>query len=88
MAAITQRIEVCDVCKNIERPVTHYRLAPEGGRLRKLALCEEHMQPLTSLISVLNLWTGPSRRNSRQVTMEQIEVVKKRQSRRPAAKKA
>lgn len=87
MAAITQRIEVCDVCKDIERPVTHYRLAPEGGRLRKLALCEEHGLPLTTLVSELHLWTGPARRSSRQVTMEQIEVVKKRQARKTTASK-
>lgn len=80
MAAITQRIEVCDVCKDIERPVRHYRLAPEGGRLRKLALCEEHEAPLAVMVSELKLWTG-NRRSSRQVTMEQIEEVKKRQRR-------
>lgn len=84
MAAITQRIEVCDVCKEIDRPIKHYRLAPEGGRLRTLALCEEHRNPVELLISSVALWTG-SRRSSRQVTMEQIEEVKKRRSTKKSA---
>ena len=85
MARISQIIEVCDVCGAVDKPVTHYRLAPDGGRLRKLALCEDHDTHLRELVKTLSLWsTG---RSSRQVTMEQIEEVKKRQ-RRPAGKKA
>lgn len=84
MVAITQRVEVCDICRDVNRPVKHFRLAPESGRLRKLALCDEHSEPIKGLVEALSLWSEGSRR-SRQVTMEQIEQVKKTQKR--AAKK-
>lgn len=77
MASITTKVEVCDVCRDIERPVRHFRLAPDSGRLRTLALCSEHSEPLDALVLTLNLWTGRGR-PSKQVTMEQIEVVKRR----------
>lgn len=88
MVAITQRVEVCDVCRKIDRPVRHFRVAPEGGRLRKVALCEEHSEPIFSLVAQLKLWAEAPRRSSRQVTMDQIEEVKKVQKRASRARKA
>lgn len=81
MVAITQRVEVCDICRKIDRPVKHFRIAPEGGRLRKLALCDEHSEPIFQLVDQLKLWTEAGKRSSRQVTMEEIEQVKKTRKR-------
>ena len=78
MAVITKRIEVCDVCRTIDEPVTRVRVAFGAGRLRTYALCEKHGGPVRELIGHLGSGTIASApaRSSRQVSLGEIESVK------------
>ena len=78
MAVITKRIEVCDVCRTVDEPVTRVRVAFGAGRLRTYALCEKHGGPVRELIGHLGSGTiAPSpARASRQVSLGEIESVK------------
>jgi len=78
VAVITKRIEVCDVCRTVDEPVTRVRVAFGAGRLRTYALCEEHGGPVRDLIAHLGSGTiapAPAR-SSRQVSLGEIESVK------------
>ena len=77
MVAITRRIVVCDVCRNIDAPVVPFRAAFGAGRLRTYALCDTHGAPVKELLDGLGAGeaTGPVRA-TRQVTLGQIESVK------------
>ena len=79
MAIITRRVEVCDVCRDIDVVVvTRVRMAVGPGRLRTYALCEKDMAPVMDLMKRLGVGVAdtPPKRASRQVTMDQIEGVK------------
>ena len=78
MATITRHIVVCDVCRDIERPVTVFRAAWASGRLRTYALCEEDGAPVRDLLSRMGAGEVPGApaRRRRSVSMEQIEQVK------------
>ena len=86
MVAITRRIVVCDVCRNIEAPVVPFRAAFGAGRLRTYALCDTHGAPVKELLDGLGAGdvSGPVRA-TRQVTLGQIESVKA--SRAPAKRR-
>jgi len=87
MAVINQRIEVCDVCRRVGEPVTKFRAAFGGGRLRTFALCEEHGGPVRDLIGHLGSGTIASApaRSSKQVSLDEIESVK--QARAPKGRR-
>jgi hypothetical protein len=79
MAVITKRIEVCDVCRDVDAVVvTRVRMAVGSGRLRTYALCERDMTPVVDLMKQLGVGAPdmPPRRASKQVSMDQIEGVK------------
>ena len=79
MATITQRLEVCDVCRTVGLSVTRVRVAVGEGRLRSYALCEKDGGPLLRLVSTLtgsDTAVGRPAPRSRQVSMDQIEAVK------------
>jgi hypothetical protein len=79
VATITKRIEVCDVCRDIERPILHrVRISMDAGKLRAYSLCEGDSLPLTNALAALGTPAAAAapRRASRQVTLDQIEVVK------------
>jgi len=78
MATITKRIVVCDVCRSIDAPVTSFRAAFGGGRLRTYALCDTHGTPVKELLSGLGggATTTAPRRASKVLTLDQIESVK------------
>lgn len=86
MASITRRIEVCDVCRDVDAPIAkHVRLADEGDRLRTVALCQKDLGlPILDLLRALAKGAPaptPGRGGSRKVTLEQIEEIKKTRGR-------
>jgi hypothetical protein len=89
MATVTRRIEVCDVCRELDRPVvTHVRIAPEGGRLRTFAFCSTDYKPVAGVIESIQAVEGAKlsgrRGGSKQVTVDQIEQIKaSRRGRKP-----
>jgi hypothetical protein len=86
MATITRRVEVCDVCRDIDKPVVeHVRIAREGGRLRTYAFCKGDLKPLEGTLTDIMAVAPVTRpRGSKQVTMEQIDQIKaKRATRKP-----
>lgn len=78
MATVTRRIEVCDICREVDNPVvTHVRIAPENGRLRTYAFCAGDYQPVQAVLTAIAKATpATDGRRSKQVTMEQIEQIK------------
>ena len=79
MASVTRRIEVCDTCRAVDRPIfKRVRMAPEGQRLRLVAFCEEDYKPMADMLRKLDeTWPAmDGRRASRKVTLEQIETIK------------
>ena len=79
MAIITQRIEVCDVCRSAALPVNRFRLAVGTGRLRTYVLCAEDGAPFMRFLSKMGETTTGAvhmRRGNRQVRMDQIEEIK------------
>jgi len=78
MATITQKIVVCDVCRSVDLPVSTFRAAFGGGRLRTYALCDTHGAPVKELLSGLGggATTTAPRRVSKVLTLDQIESVK------------
>jgi hypothetical protein len=79
MVVITKRIEVCDVCRDLEAAVvTRLRCALGSGRLHTYALCEKDMAPVVDLMKRLGAGApdAPPKRASKQVSMDQIEGVK------------
>ena len=78
MATITQKIVVCDVCRSVDLPVSTFRAAFGGGRLRTYALCDTHGAPVKELLSGLGggATTTAPRRISKVLTIDQIESVK------------
>jgi hypothetical protein len=68
-------VEVCDVCGDRERAVRVWRFAPPGGRVRTVALCREHEQPLLSLPD-----EAPKRPQRKVVPREQVEGKKRRKA--------
>jgi len=83
MATITKRIEVCDVCRDVNRPVAHrFRVSVDSGRLRAWSLCEDDGLPLTKALAGLGSTRSsdmPTRRTNKQVTLAEIEKVKTRE---------
>jgi hypothetical protein len=94
MATVTRRIEVCDVCRDVNKPVvTHARIAEDGGRLRTYAFCQGDYKPLSGVIEAIQRAEGEKlsgrRGGSKQVTMEQIDQIKtSRRGRKPKAQSA
>jgi hypothetical protein len=83
MAVITKRIEVCDICRDVDAVVvTRVRMAVASGRLRTYALCEKDMAPVMDLMKRLGVGApdAPPKRASRQVSMDQIEGVKEQRA--------
>ena len=78
MAVITKRIEVCDVCRTIDAPVTRVRVAFGAARMRTYALCDTHGGPVKALLADLGAGTiaRPPAKTSRRVSLEEIESVK------------
>ena len=82
MATITKRIEVCDVCRDVERPITHrFRVSVDSGRLRAFSLCEGDGLPLVQALAALSATAkdAPAHRPNKQVTLAEIEKVKIRE---------
>lgn len=83
MATITRRIVVCDVCRDVEKPVVKKaRIALDGARLRTYSFCAEDFQPLGDLMADIGA-PADGRRSNRTVTMAQIESIKKARGGRP-----
>jgi hypothetical protein len=78
MAVINQRIEVCDVCRRVGEPVTKFRAAFGGGRLRTFALCDADGGPVKELLAKLGSGTvaQPPARSSKVLSMEELDAVK------------
>jgi hypothetical protein len=95
MATVTRRIEVCDVCRDVAKPIEERaRIAVGDGRLRTYAFCKSDFMPLTRVLTAI-AQAAPEpagrRGGSKQVTMEDIETVKAQRGRprkTAAAKKA
>ena len=82
MATITKRIEVCDVCRDVERPVAHrFRASMDSGKLRTYTLCEIDCAPLMQALASLGATAkdAPARRTNKQVTLAEIDKVKLRE---------
>jgi hypothetical protein len=79
MVVITKRVEVCDVCRDVNvAVVTRVRMAVGPGRLRTYAFCEKDIASVLDLMRRLDVGADdmPHRRASKQVSMDQIEGVK------------
>lgn len=63
-------VEVCDVCHDRDREVAVWRIAPPGGQIRRVALCDEHAAPLRGL-PALNA-AAPQRRARKVVSRDQV----------------
>lgn len=87
MATVTRKIEVCDVCRELDRPVVdHVRMAREGGRLRTYAFCGPDLKAVEKLLDAIAATAPQSlgkRGGSKQVTMEQIGEIKAARRGRP-----
>lgn len=94
MATVTRKIEVCDVCRELDRPIAdRVRIARNGGRLRTYALCAPDLKPVERLLEAIAAAAPEAlgkRGGSKQVTMEQIGEIKARRGRprKTAAAKA
>jgi hypothetical protein len=89
VASVTRRIEVCDTCRELDRPiVARIRIAPEGERLRTVAFCAVDYTPMETVLNGIKgtFPTHNGRRPNRKVTLAQIEEIKKSTPRKRAAK--
>lgn len=94
MATVTRRIEVCDVCRDVAKPIEERaRIAVGEGRLRTYAFCKGDIAPLSRILTAI-AQAAPEpagrRGGSKQVTMEDIDQIKTQRRGRPrkAAAKA
>lgn len=87
MATVTRKIEVCDACRDVNKPVAeHVRMARDGGRLRTYAFCEGDLRPIQKILDAIAAAAPDSlgkRGGSKQVTMEQIGEIKAARRGRP-----
>jgi hypothetical protein len=91
VASVTRRIEVCDTCRELDRPIiARIRIAPEGERLRTVAFCAVDYAPMQAVLDGIKetFPTHNGRRPNRKVTLAQIEEIKKAAPRKRATKSA
>jgi hypothetical protein len=88
MGVVQIRVEVCDVCKDREKAVEHYRLSKGRDRLSTYALCAEDAVELEALLVRLAPSRKPRRAGAPVASMADVNAARTTPAKKRAQRRA